>query len=191
MIDLWRALLPVIEALEVVGIDYAIGGSVASSFLGVARATQDADLAVDLRLADAERFIAALGATFYADLDRAEQAIRGRRSFNVIHLPTMYKVDLFITPDTPFARSSFARRVWLEVPEIARQVAVTSPEDIVLHKLLWFAAGNQVSDRQWYDLSGVLRIQRDQLDRAYLEQWAETLGVAGLLRRALTEADPG
>jgi hypothetical protein len=190
MIDLWRALLPVIEALEAVGVDYAIGGSVASSFTGVARATQDADLAVDLQLGDVRRFLEALGPSFYADRDRAEQAIRSRRSFNVIHLETMYKVDLFIPPDSPFTRSSFARRVQLEVAGIERRVFVTSPEDIVLHKLVWYAEGNRISDRQWYDLSGVLRIQRDHLDRAYLERWADSLGVADLLRRALVEAEP-
>lgn len=190
MIDLWQALLPVIQALETVGVAYAIGGSVASSFTGVARATQDADLAVDLRLADAAGFIALLGPSFYADLDRAEQAIRSRRSFNVIHLPTMYKVDLFIQPDTPFARTTFARRVQLEVSEIGRRVYFTAPEDIVLHKLLWYQQGNQISDRQWYDLSGVLRIQSDQLDREYLALWADKLGVGELLRRALAEATP-
>lgn len=177
-----------IEALEAVGVDYAIGGSVASSFTGVARATQDADLAVDLHLADAARFIAGLGPDFYADLDRAKQAVRSRRSFNVIHLPTMYKVDLFVPPNTPFARSSFVRRVKLEVVEAGRQIYFTSPEDIVLHKLLWYAEGHQISERQWYDLSGVLRIQGSQLDRAYLDQWAGSLGVTDLLRRALAEA---
>lgn len=191
MIELWQAVLPVIEALERAGVEYAIGGSVASSFSGIARATQDADLVVDLRQPAAAPFISALGPSFYADLERAEQAIRSRRSFNVIHLPTMYKVDLFVAEDTPFSRSNFARRVLLEVPGAGRSLYFTSAEDIVLHKLCWYAEGNQISDRQWYDLSGVLRIQGERLDRIYLDAWAERLGVAALLARALAEAGLG
>lgn len=47
--DLWKAVLPVIDALEALGVPYHVGGSVASSFVGIARATQDADLIADLR----------------------------------------------------------------------------------------------------------------------------------------------
>lgn len=44
--------------------------------------------------------------------------------------------------------------------------------------------GNQVSDRQWLDVLGVLNIQGQSLDGEYLERWAEELSVADLLRRA-------
>jgi len=52
--DLWQALIPVVDALEALGVPWHVGGSVASSFVGVARATQDADLVADLRLEHAE-----------------------------------------------------------------------------------------------------------------------------------------
>jgi hypothetical protein len=58
----------------------------------------------------------------------------------------------------------------------------------VLHKLLWYAAGSGVSDRQWYDLQGVLRLQAQGLDLAYLQHWAVVLDVEALLQRALDEA---
>ena len=76
----------------------------------------------------------------------------------------------------------------LEIPEIGRTLYICAPEDTVLHKLLWYAAGSGVSDRQWYDLQGVLRLQAHGLDLAYLRHWAAALGVEALLHRALDEA---
>src|SRR5215471_4726629 len=79
--------------------------------------------------------------------------------------------------------SGIANGCWLfpEVPEIGRTLYICAPEDIVLHKLLWHAAGSGVSDRQWYDLQGVLRLQAHDLDLAYLRHWAEVLCIGALL----------
>lgn len=186
--DLWAALLPVIDALESLGVPYHIWGSVASSFAGVARATQDADLVADLRPEHAAPLAQSLQGTYYADLERIAHAIRTRRSFNVIHLGTAYKVDVFVAKDAPFARQNMARRVSLEVPGLGRSLYFSSSEDIVLHKLLWYAEGGGVSDRQWYDLQGVLRLQKWTLDLDYLRTWGQRMGIADLLRRALEEA---
>ena len=63
-----------------------------------------------------------------------------------------------------------------------------SPEDTVLAKLEWYRKGGEVSDRQWRDLLGVLKVQGETLDRAYLDHWAGELDVSDLLHRALEEA---
>jgi hypothetical protein len=186
--DLWAALLPVIDALEKLGVPYHVGGSVASSFTGIARATQDADLVAGLRPEHARPLVEALQGPYYIDQERVEHAIRTRRSFNAIHLGTMYKIDVFVAKDTQFARENMLRRVTIEVPGLGRSLWFSSPEDIVLHKLLWYAEGGGVSDRQWYDLEGVLRLQRKNLDHDYLRSWAERLGITDLLDRALREA---
>ena len=117
-----------------------------------------------------------------------QSAVRRSSSFHVIHLATMFKVDIFVPQDTPFARENMRLRVALDVPEIGRTLYVCAPEDIVLHKLLWYVAGSGVSDRQWYDLQGVLRLQADALDPAYLRHWGAVLGIGALLQRALDEA---
>ena len=186
--ELWDALLPVVEALVALAVPYYVGGSVASSVTGVARATLDVDLVAALSLQHAEPLAATLSQHYYVDAEMIQQAVRRCGSFNVIHLATMFKVDVFVPEDTPFARSNMQRRVALEVPEVGQTLYFCAPEDIVLHKLLWYRAGGGVSDRQWYDLQGVLRLQAQGLDFAYLQQWAAELGMAALLHQALDEA---
>ncbi len=44
--------------------------------------------------------------------------------------------------------------------------------------------GGEVSERQWNDVTSMLRILRDRLDESYLTRAAEEFGVADLLDRA-------
>jgi hypothetical protein len=187
--ELWQAVLPIIAVLEELDVPYYLGGSVASSFIGVARSTQDVDLVADLELRHTVVFLERLAATYYLDSERLEEAIRRRRSVNAIHLATMFKVDLFVSPHTSFARANLSRRQAIEIPELGRSLFIAAAEDLVLHKLLWYAEGGRVSERQWYDLQGVLRLQRSRLDRGYLNSWARELEVSELLDRALGEAE--
>jgi hypothetical protein len=186
--ELWETLLPVVEALVALEVPYYVGGSIASSVTGVARATLDADLVAALRSEHAEPLAALLLPHYYVDVEMMQNAFRRSSSFHVIHLATMFKIDIFVPQDTSFARENMRRRVALDVPEIGRTLYVCAPEDTVLHKLLWYAAGSGVSDRQWYDLQGVLRLQAYALDLAYLRHWAMALGVGTLLQWALDEA---
>jgi len=72
--------------------------------------------------------------------------------------------------------------------DTSQKLYFATPEDIVLNKLEWYKAGGEVSDRQWYDVIGVLKIQGTQLDMVYLRQWAEELSISDLLKKALGEA---
>jgi hypothetical protein len=115
-------------------------------------------------------------------------AIRRHSSFNVIHLETMFKVDLFVAKPRPFDRSQLARRqlhVLSEDPEC--HAYITSAEDIVLSKLEWYQMSSGVSDRQWRDVLGVLKVQGERLDHTYMHRMATELGVSDLLERALRE----
>jgi hypothetical protein len=169
-------------------VPYYVGGAVASSVTGVARATLDVDLVAAIHLEHTPPLTAALSQHYYIDIEMMQQAVRQRSRFNVIHLATLFKIDVFVPQDTSFARTNMHRRLPLEVPEVGRTLYFCAPEDIVLHKLLWYRAGSSVSDRQWYDLQGVLRLQAQHLDLAYLQRWAAEQDVAALLHRALDEA---
>ena len=188
--DLRLALAPVADALEALGVDYRVSGSVASSALGVGRSTLDIDLVADLPLRDVDAFVERLGDAFYADGDMMRDAIRRRSSFNVIHLATMMKIDVFILKQRAFDRQAFTRVTPAALDQQHdRLFPLTTAEDIILHKLEWYRLGDGASGRQWDDILGVVRIQGASLDRAYLERWARDLGVDDLLERVLTEAD--
>lgn len=184
------ALRPVVEAFEVLRVPYYIGGSVASSVYGEPRTTIDVDLIADLRSEHVLPLVENLGGDFYVAEERIRQAVRLRRSFNVIHLDTMLKVDIFVSKRDTWMRESFRRRRTdtLEDREDAQHFQLASPEDVVLAKLDWYREGGESSKRQWLDILGVLRTQGSELDVPYMRAWAEHLNVADLLERALLES---
>lgn len=181
--------LVVADALETLGVPYVIGGSFASAVHGVMRATMDVDLVVDLRPEQVVPLVELLGGAFYADAEMMRDAIRQRGSCNLIHLETMFKVDLFIAGPRDLDRAQLARRQLHRLSaDHERRVYVASAEDTVLAKLEWYRRGDQASDRQWRDAVGVLTMQRERLDHDYLRRMAAGLNVADLLARALDEA---
>ena len=110
----------------------------------------------------------------------------------MIHLATMFKVDVFIPKGRPFDRQQLDRRQpWIADSDSGRMIYVATPEDTVLAKLAWYRLGDEISDRQWRDILGVLAVQGDRLDFAYMRQWAATLDVSDLLERALGETGRG
>ena len=178
--------LLVAGALEHLGIEYALGGSVAGGMFGEPRYTRDLDFAVRMEPAQVEEFSARLGPDFSVDESGLRDAIRMRSSENIFFLPRFFKIDLFLGGREPFDDSEFRRRVRIAIAE-GGELFVASAEDILLRKLAWFRLGGEVSDQQWRDVLGILRVSGHRLDRSYLEEWGQRLGVDDLLARALTQ----
>lgn len=187
--DVITVTLRVVRLLEELGVRYVIGGSLASSVHGTMRSTADVDFVVDLRPEHVHPFVRALADEFYVSESRVAQAVEAGRSFNVIALEQMFKVDFFVAKDKPFESSQLSRGEALRVSRTAEErVNVSTPEDIVVAKLNWYRKGGEVSDRQWEDVLGVLRVKTGTLDETYLKRMADAVGVIDLLSQALDEA---
>ncbi|MFO0597923.1 MAG: hypothetical protein U0228_21655 [Myxococcaceae bacterium] len=171
------------QALEALGVEYFLGGSMASSLQGPSRFTNDIDIVAHLRADQVDALVARLGPDFDVDDVALKESIKARRSWNVFHVPTATRIDLFPVGSTEFDVEELARRQRREVGE-GRALYVKSPEDTVLRKLLWFQRGGESNTQQFRDAVEVLRFQGSALNGRYLDVWAEKVGVTALLRRA-------
>ncbi|UCF16719.1 MAG: hypothetical protein JSW59_04495 [Phycisphaerales bacterium] len=177
------------DALDGLNIDYAIGVSIASSVYGKVRFTQDVDINAAITADKAEQLYSVLKEDFYISRNAMHQAISNHSSFNVVHLKSAFKIDIFIRKDDDFHKQLFLRRRKVKLDEsVDHFFDVVSPEDVILLKLQWYESSGCISERQWSDVLGVLAIQAGMLDMEYLENWADKLGLTALFQKAVKES---
>ncbi len=188
--EIISALEPLLRAFNELGILYYISGSIASSALGKARATMDVDMVTNLQHFHIKALSEKLNKIYYFDEAMIRDAITTKSSFNIIHLETMLKIDIFILKDQPYQLSAFGRKIKdkLENEPDSMDVYLSSAEDIILNKLVWYKNGGEISERQWSDVIGVIKVQGKNLDKEYLIKWAEQLDVTALIIKAFSES---
>jgi len=190
--EAFQVLLEVTRVLEELDVPYVVGGSLASSLHGIHRSTQDADLVAALWADHIQLFVSKIEGAFYVSPERVEAAVRRRTSFNLIHLKTMIKVDLFVFSGTPLASQEMARRQVLPIPgEPEAHLHVATPEDTILQKLLRYRKGGGTSERHWNDILVVIKVQGRALDLGYLNEWAERSDIEDLLAQAFADSGMG
>jgi hypothetical protein len=190
MIDAIAVTVQVTKALESIGVRYFIGGSIASTLYGMVRTTQDSDIITELDVEHIPVFMEKLQNDFYVDGEMIADAISHSSSFNIIHKESMFKVDLFVPHKRIFINEQFARAREESLSSDPQMTAyVASPEDIILAKLEWYRMGGEVSERQWRDVLGVLKVQGMMIDTEYLQRMATELNLVELLVRALRAGD--
>lgn len=182
------ALKPVTDLFTSLGISYYLGGSVASSAYGIARSTLDVDVVSNLKLEHIPKLVSNLENDYYISEESIKNAIRHASSFNLVHLETSLKIDIFITKNRAYDQiaASRAREDSISLEANAPHFYLASAEDIVLAKLEWFKSGGLTSERQWQDILGVLRVQQS-LDLDYMRLWATKLDLSDLLEKVLQE----
>lgn len=168
-----------VAKLTEAGIPFMVVGSVAASYHGHPRSTLDLDVVVDADEETLCRFARSLGEGYYVSEESVREAARCRTAFNIIDQASGYKADLIVRKERPFSRTEFGRRMRIDALEATLEMA--TPEDVILSKLEWSMMGK--SERQWQDALQVARTQGRRLDLAYLEHWAQELGVADLWSR--------
>lgn len=176
----------VAQSLERAGLRYAIGGSVAASLIGEPRSTLDLDIMIECDIEKTAILARELSDNFYVDQESAVAAARDRGTFNAIHLATSLKIDFFVAEDSSLAREALAYRRRVDSPGSA-PLYFYALEDLVARKLLWFRMGGEVSDRQWRDVLGMLRLRATSVDWPRLRELATVAGVGDLLERAISE----
>lgn len=183
---LFEALEPVAAVFRTLEVDFYIGGSIASSYHGASRSTMDVDVVADLNLDKVDRLVDQLGDDYYASKPAIIDAISRKSCFNLIHLQTSFKVDVFILKNRPFDLSSMRRAQPGKVDlESGVEFPIASAEDTILSKLEWFRLGNETSERQWDDVVRVMKILGNKADLDYLKRNAADLNVSDLLQRLL------
>jgi hypothetical protein len=178
-----------VTTLDRLRIQYYVVGSLASSLYGIPRATAGADIIADIRQHHIQPFVQSLKNDFYVYEERIQVSVKERSSFNIIHLETMFKIDIFLSKNDPLSKEEMARREkYRVVEEKGKDLYIASAEDIILSKLHWYKSGGSISERQWTDVMGVLRILEKRLDFDYLKNRAKKRGILDLLTKAIKQA---
>ena len=177
----------IIETLESLGLQYAIGGSFASSTYGEARTTMDIDISVALPESQMQKFVEAIQRLgYYVFLDAIVDAMIQGMPFNIIDAASGYKADIFLVGPTPLEQSVLARSRRVVYDTTANATAVLySPEDVVIYKLKYYLMGR--SQKHLRDISAILVVQGTVLDYAYISRWALEIGATDVWDQLLTE----
>lgn len=182
------ALEKLTEVLDRLNIAYVIGGSMASSAYGTVRFTQDADITVEPFGPVADRLLDALKGDFYISNEAVSEALHSTSSFNIIHLQTAFKIDIFIRQENEFQRQILLRGRKVQLKDSDKAFVFMSPEDIILLKLDWYRQSDCASERQLSDVLGVLAVQKERLDFSYLSGWAAKMGLTEILQKAISDS---
>ncbi|MFO7898096.1 MAG: hypothetical protein R6V58_03435 [Planctomycetota bacterium] len=167
------------QRLDKAGIPYMVTGSVALSFYAQPRMTRDVDVVVACEPGDAPTITRLFEEECYVDEEVVRSAIRNRSMFNIIHNAWIQKADFIVRKDEEYRKLEFERRRRADLKGVS--VSIVAPEDLLLSKLRW--ARDSESELQLGDARAIAT-SGTELDRAYLEKWAEKLGLSDLLERA-------
>ncbi|OBQ04070.1 hypothetical protein [Anabaena sp. AL09] len=175
------------QILESINIDYHVNRGVASSIHGEPRSTRDLDLVIEINQNQIDLLVKTLEASeYYCPAGAVEDLQHGcGNMLNITHTETIANADIYITDNSPFAISQMQRRILVDLDGIPA-FWIASAEDIILQKLRW-GKGSK-SEKQWRDVLGIIKLQADNLDYAYLAEWAENLDLVADLSEVLTQA---
>lgn len=160
----------VVGRMEAARADYQIVGALAYLLYGPARFTQDVDLVVSMPTAQLNEILAGLPAEFAVEPQARMELFTGTMRWVVGVSGTELKLELFLLGSDPHHLEEFSRRrrQWLPGAEVEAWVA--TPEDLIIQKLRW----SRLKDLE--DIRGILSVQGDSLDRAYIEGWCDRHG---------------
>jgi hypothetical protein len=172
-----------VTALGDSGIAYMVSGSVASSFHGQPRATNDVDIVIAPTEKQLESFLQSIAAEYYLSTNAARDALRHKSMFNVIDVESGWKADFIFRKDRAYSAQEFQRR--RSVNMMDQNIFIVSAEDAILSKLEW--TKGRLDSQQFRDAMGIAVVQWNDLDQGYLRKWAKQLDVENALDQLIEE----
>jgi hypothetical protein len=170
------------SVLEKLAVPYVVVGSVASSYYGEPRLTNDVDVVADLSANDIAPFLREFpDDQFYVSESAVRQAVQTRAQFNIIHPESGLKADIVIPSLSAFDVSRLRRRIRVKPFGSNFDAYFASPEDVILKKMEFYHEGG--SEKHLRDIAGMLKIRGEQVDRSYISEWAQKLGLEDVWRR--------
>lgn len=178
----------VVTVLARLNMRYGITGSIASSYYGDPRFTNDIDIVVDLPAGRIKEFCDAFPSPdYYLSDDAVRDAVASRFQFNIIHTESMIKIDIIIPPNQDFDRGMLNRAVSVKpTPDYSAQFCTA--EDVILKKMVFYREGG--SEKHLRDISGIIDTQDWRIDYPYVQAWAQRLGVLDVWKELMGEGGP-
>src|SRR5262249_55978040 len=156
--------------LEAQSISWMVVGSFASTVYGEPRLTLDIDI-VDLELSQVGPLCSAFPASeFYVSVPAAEDAVRRRKQFKLIHPSSGNKIDFMTARLDPWGRQQLQRRRKREFL-LGVSAWAASPEDVILARMIYYREGQ--SPKHTRDIAGMLRISASEIDQTYISEWSD------------------
>jgi hypothetical protein len=174
-----QATVAVVEALEDLGIPYMLVGSFSTNFYGIARATQDADIVIQLGDVTLQALKKRLGANFQIDMQISFETATGTKRNVVQVAETNFKIELFRLSLDAHDQERFARRRQLFSQQLNHATFLPSVEDVIIFKLRWAVEAGRTKDRE--DVRDVIAVQMGQFDWDYVHRWTHEHGTQSCL----------
>jgi len=184
MSDFEVVLLRVVDVFGRSRIPYMLTGGLAVVYYGAPRTTHDIDVVILISPADITRIKGMLEPDFLVDEESIKAALREGSMFNAIHDETGFKVDFWMLKPDEYDRARFSRRVQVSVLGVT--MSLPTAEDVIISKLDWFKQSDV--DKHFSDACGIVAIQKDTLDTAYIARWCEAKSVLDLWHRLQRDA---
>ena len=166
-------------------IPYMITGAWSVIFYGRPRASHDIDFVVEVDKKDLNKVIRSfkkLPHDFLVQTELIKDAVLTKGMFNILHLPSVLKLDFWILGNDVFNKTRFSRRQKEKI--LDQYMYIATAEDTILKKLLWYKESKL--EKHLIDAAFVYQIQKKNLDKKYLALWSKKHNTTKLLKEIAT-----
>ncbi|MBM4187799.1 MAG: hypothetical protein FJ206_10885 [Gemmatimonadetes bacterium] len=166
-----------IGPLNRAGIEYVVTGGLAAVVYGHPRLTLDVDLVLRLSPSALPTFAGLWPEEAYYCPPLEVLALERERTrhghFNLIHLATGMRADVYLSGEDEFHAWALERAVVRQVED--QPVRFAPIEYVIAYKLLFFQSGG--SDRHLRDVARMIEISGSAVDQSALAGWIGRLGL--------------